>query len=305
MTLETVLHLPFSLPRLLRAQANEPEQGYHWVGKTSEPPRTSRLPADQGGQKDGREGGSKYRPLGSITLGEVEQATKLFEHQLIPAHVNWIAKNHFCRLPLKRIRDGRPLVIFGYVTSCFPSDGHIENVEDLELLFPRKGAPPDLIRLHRDDISLYSQRTVQSHYLRVGVKASAAEEAEFAASEEMFHAKGFHLNFDRGYYDLLDMNEQNQSAHPHLYLIGSRWLASVPESMYFEITTRLKEMLGWGKVIFNYHPDWLPKEVHTVNRALGLKYKLTKHYLTEPETPPQTAGIIAVEFEERLKQGFG
>jgi len=32
---------------------------------------------------------------------------------------------------------------------------------------------------------------------------------------------------------------------------------------------------------------------------------LTKHYLTEPETAEQTARIVATEFEERLKQGFG
>lgn len=303
MTLETALRPPFSLPRLLRAHADEPEQKYHWLGKDSEPPRESQPPSGLGERKPEGEK-SKYRPLGSITLGEVEQAMGLFEAQLIPAHDHWIAKNHFCTLPLKRIRDGRPPLIFGYVTACFPSDGHIENVEDLELLFPHRDAPPDLLRLHKDDISLYSDRHAQSHYLRVQVKGTAEDEAEFAGSEEMFHANGFHLGFDRGYYDLLDMNEQNQSAHPHLYVIGSRWLAAVPPSTYFEVISKLKEMLGWGKVIFNYHPGWLPTEIHTLNRALGLKYKLTKHYLTEPENPQQTAHLVAIMFKDLLGNGW-
>lgn len=307
MTFEIALRPPFSLPRLLRAHADEPEQDYHWLGKTSEPQRASRPPAGQGGQKPRREGRSEYRPLGSITLGEVEQAIKLFEPQLVPArasHENWIAKNHLCTIPLKRIQDGRPPLIFGYVAACFPSDGHIENVEDIELLFPRRDAPPDLIRLHRDEISLYSGRSAQSHYLRVQVRASEEDAAEFEGSEAMFHANGFHLDFDYGYYDLLEMNEQNQSDHPRLYVIGSRWLASVPDSRYFEVTNRLKELLGWGKAIFNYHPDWLPREVHSLNRALGLKYKLSKHYLPEPENPEQTVNLVTVAFEEIFKKGW-
>lgn len=304
MTLEIALRPPFSLPRALRAHADEPEQDYHWLGKTNEPPRASRPPAGRGGQKPGREGGSKYRSLDDVSLVDVEQAISLFEPQLVPAHENWIAKNHLCTIPLKRIRDGRPPLIFGYVAACFPSDGHIENVEDIELFFPRRDAPPDLIRLHRDDISLYSRRSAQSHFLRVQFKASEEDAADFQGSDPLFHANGFHLDFDHGYYDLLEMNEHNQSDYPRLYVIGSRWLASVPASMYFEITNKLKEMLGWGKAVFNYHPDWLPKEVHTLNRALGLKYKLSKHYLTEPENPEQTANLAARTFEEIFKKGW-
>lgn len=304
MTFEIALRPPFSLPRLLRAHADEPEQDYHWLGKTSEPPRENRPPAGRGGQKPDREDKSKYRSLGDISLVEVEQAIGLFKPQLVPAHENWIAKNHFCTIPLKRIRDGRPPLIFGYVAACFPSDGHLENVEDIELLFPRRDASPDLIRLHRDEISLYSGMSAESHYLRVQVKASEEDAADFEGSDPLFHANGFHLDFDHGYYDLLEMNERNQSDHPRLYVIGSRWLASAPDSIYFEVTSKLKEMLGWGKAFFNYHPDWLPKEVHSLNRALGLKYKLSKHYLPEPESPEQTVNLVAVTFEEIFKTGW-
>lgn len=305
MTLEIALRLPFSLPRLLRAGADEPEQGYHWVGQTSEPPRADRSAASPHGQTPGGEERSKYRPLGSITLGEVEEALGLFEGQLVPAHENWIAKHHFCTLPLKRIRDGRPPLIFGYVNSCFPSDGYIENVEDIELLFPRKNAPPDLVHLHRDDISLYSRMAAQSHALRVMFKALAEEAAEFAGKASAFAAGGFHPGFDAGYYDLLEMTEQNQTSYPRLYVIGSRWLAAAPESLYAEVTGKLKEMLGWGKVILNYHPGWLANGIHSLNRALGLKYKLTKYYLTEPETPDETLRLASKLTREMLSANIG
>lgn len=304
MTLAITLRPPFSLPRPLRAHADEPERDYHWLGKTSEPPRENRPPAGQGGQKPRKKSKSKYSSLADIRLGEVEQAIGLFERQLVPAHENWIAKNHLCTIPLKRIRDGRPPLIFGFVTTCFPSDGHLENVEDLELLFPRSDAPPDLIRLNRDEISLYSDRSAQSHYLRVQFKALEEDAAEFEGTDSLFHANGFHLDFDQEYYDLLEMNDQNRSTYPLLYVIGSRWLASIPDSRYFEITNRLKEMLRWGKAIVNYHPDWLPKEVHSVNRALGLKYKLSKYYLTEPETPEDSAKALKIEFGEMFNQGL-
>jgi hypothetical protein len=145
---------------------------------------------------------------------------------------------------------------------------------------------------------------VQSHYLHVQFKASEEDAAEFEGSDLLFHANGFHLESDYGYYDLLEMNEQNQSVYPRLYVISSRWLASIPDSRYFEVTNRLKEMLGWGKLIFNYHPDWLPKEIHPLNKALGLKYRLSKHYLTEPETPEEAAKVLTLEFNEKFKQGL-
>lgn len=299
MTLALSLRFPFSLPRVFRAHRGEPQQEYHWIGKTGEAQQeTGSKEPDK--KPTGEKNEQGYRSLAKIQLGEVESALAFFEHQLLPAHVtqeNWIGKNLFCIVPLKRNRDGRPPVIFGLVKTCYPSDGHVENVEDVEILFPRKNSAPDLIYLHKDDISLYSQKHVQSFYLRVQFKASEEDAADFEGSDPLFHANGFHLEFDHGYYDLLEMNEQNQSDYPRLYVIGSRWLASLPESRYFEITSRFKEMLGWGKLIINYHADWLPKDVNTLNRALGFKYEFTPTLLTEPSTPQETAYITAKLFD--------
>ena len=89
-----------------------------------------------------------------------------------------------------------------------------------------------------------------------------------------------------------------------LSLEDPRWLASIPDFRYDVILGRFREMLGWGKRIINYHPGWLPKEIHSLNRALGLKYKLSKYYLTEPETPEDSANALKIEFGEMFNQGL-
>lgn len=297
MTLELTFRPPFTLPRILRARGDEPRQEVHWVGQDrgavkkeesgpAHPPKPG---------KDGR----GYRSLGSFKLGEVEEAISLFEHQIVPVHENWIGKDHFCTIPLRRIRDGRPPLMFGFVQTCYPSDGFLENVEDIEIQFPRRKGPPDLVHIPADDISRYSMRVVESHALRVQFRVSAEDEADLAGAVSGFAANGFHSEFERGYYDLLELSGPNQGRSPLYHVIGSRWLASVPESRHGEVMNRLKEMLGWGKVIVNYHPDWLPREIHTLNRELDFQYGFTPTVLVEPRNPAQTLHILG-EARKRL-----
>lgn len=296
MAFELSLRLPFSIPRLFRAHSDEPRHAFHWIGQTRE---TSEDGTEPGGQRPKPERDAEnqgYRPLSSIRLGEVEDAIKVFENQLIPAHDNWVGKNLFCTIPLKRIRDGRPPAIFGRVNACYPSDGHLENIEDIELLFPRKDRAPDRVILHKEDISRYSQRAAESYYIRVQFKASTEDKADFDDAGVLFTANGFFPEFDAGYYDLLEMNDQNQSAYPWLYVIGSRWFDAVPDSLHAEVRAKIREMDRWGKRIFNYHPDWLPKEINTLNRVLGFKYEFTPTLFTEPSTPHETAHITAKMF---------
>jgi hypothetical protein len=300
MTLEIALRPPFSLPRVfrdvLRAQSDEPQQDYHWVGQKRDTGQGNLSPGDQSKNQQDKKSEQKYRPLSSITLGEVDDAIKIFESQLVPAHENWIGKNHFCKIPLKRIKDGRPPVIFGRVKTCYPSDGQLENIEDIQLSFPRRDGKPDTLLIHKDDISLYSQKFVESYYVRVRCMASAEDMVDFAESDSLFMASGFVPEFDSSYYELLEMTELNQSAYPWLYVIGSRWFDSVPESLYAEMKAKLEKMLQWNKHIFNYHPNWLPKEVNTLNRILGYKYGFTSTVLTEPENPQETVHIIEKTF---------
>jgi len=299
MTLEISLRPPFFLPRMLRAQKGDFHQ--HWVGHT---PPTSQKKKEQEsrGNKPQREGDEPgYRPLSRITLGEVEDAYKLFENQLIPAGENWIGKYCFCTIPLKPIKDGRPPEIFGRVKTCFPSDGHSDNIDELELSFPHTdGTLPDKVHIYKDDISQYSQKPTQSYYIRVQFKASAEDMDDFAEAAPLFSTNGFYPEFDSGYYDLLEMNHQNQAAYPNLYVIGSRWYDSIPNGIHVEVRAKILEMLQWGKHIFNYHPDWLPKEIHTLNKVLGFKYEFSPKVLTEPATLQETAFIVAKIFDRNI-----
>ena len=82
--------------------------------------------------------------------------------------------------------------------------------------------------------------------------------------------------------------------------MGSRWFDSIPDTVHAEMQAKLKEMLQWGKLIFNYHPDWLPKEINTLNKVLGFKYEFTSTLLTEPSNPQETAFIVAKLFERAI-----
>ena len=304
MSLEIALHQSFLIPRVLRSHSDEPRQDYHWIGQKRE---TEQGTMDSGGKNrlpQEKEKRQEYRLLGSITLGEVDYALQFFSPQLIPAHENWIAKGHFCKIALKRKDDGRPPVVFGRVSSCYPSDGQIDNIEDIEMSFPRKDSVPDLIHIHKNDISRFSQNLAQGYYFRVGFKASEEDMADFDGSGSLFAAKGFSLEPDTGYYNLLGMNHQNQYTYPMLYVIGSRWFDSVPDSVHVEVCAQLERMLGWGKIIFNYHPDWLPKEINTLNKILGYKHEFTPIALTEPANPQETAFIVNKKFNEAFTKGF-
>jgi len=304
MTLELALRPPFSIPRLFRAHSDEPDQAYHWINpkqdtsqRPSEPEKQDRKPPEG---KDEQE----YRSLSKIKLGEVEDALNVYAHQLVPvavpANENWIGKNFFCRLPLKRIKDGRPPEIFGRVKTCYPSDGHIDNIETVELFFPRKEGTTDRVLIQKDDLSRYSQRPAQSFYLRLQFKASEKDAADFDGAGSLFRTNGFYPELNGEFYDLLEMNEQNQAMYPRLYVMGSRWFDAIPDTFHTEMKAKLKEMLHWGKLIFNYHPDCLPKEVNTLNKVLGFKYEFTPTLLTEPANPQETALIVAKLFDRAI-----
>ena len=77
-----------------------------------------------------------------------------------------------------------------------------------------------------------------------------------------------------------------------MYVIGSRWFASIPESIHTEMRNILKSMLQNGQYIYNYHPDWLPRDIHTLNDELGLQFGFTPQLLVEPRNVEQVADIV-------------
>jgi len=244
-----------------------------------------------------------YRDLASLTLGDVHDAYDFFKSQLLPSpYEAWVNTNYFCMLELVRRRDGRPPVFFGRVKTCYPSDGYIHNIQDMELYFPNKNRKPDTVLLRAEDILLDPGKPVQSYCARVKFFASPEDRTDFDQYENLFLEKGFIPEFTTGYLDLLDMNEHEHATYPWLYVIGSRWLASIPDSVQPEIRERLKGLVQWNKLIFNYHPERLPTGIRSLNRELGYKAGFTDIFLIEPETPQQTAQIVSSTFEKLFQQ---
>jgi hypothetical protein len=307
MALETLLRRSlFSRPFI--QTGNDRPRKPHWVGdKGPTPAQHGQTPGSPSGRDDDRSARRPdprgYRDLASLTLGEVQDAYHFFKSQLIPSpYESWVATNYFCMLELVRRRDGRPPVVFGRVKTCYPSDGYINNIQDMELYFPNKNKNPDTVLLRAEDILLDPAKPVQSYGVRVQFFASPEDMADFGQYENLFLEQGFIPEFTHGYIDLLDMNEQSHAAYPWLYVIGSRWLASIPESVQPEVREKLKSLIQWNKLIFNYHPDRLPREIRSLNRELGYKAGFTDIFLIEPEDPPQTVKIIQSTFEKLFQQ---
>jgi hypothetical protein len=188
--------------------------------------------------------------------------------------------------------------MFGRVKACYPSDGYINNIQDMELYFPNKNGKPETVLLRSDDILLSPNQPVKSHGIRVKFLGSPEDVADFEQAEPLFIEKGFLPEFETGYIDLLDLRELNKDSYPWFYVIGSRWFASIPDSVQGEIRAMLKNMIQWDKVIFNYHPERVAGEVRSLNRELGYKPGFTDLFLIEPEDPQQTVHIVASTFEK-------
>ena len=303
MALGTILKRSLFSTPFIQTGSDKPRKP-HWVGdKVSPPAQQSQTP---GGKDEDRSPGPDprgYRDLASLTLGEVQDAYNFFKSQLLPSpYESWVATNHFCMLELVRRRDRRPPIVFGRVKTCYPSDGYIHNIQDMELYFPNKKRKPDTVLLRGEDILLDPSKPVQSYGVRLKFFASPEDMADFDEHADLFLARGFIPEFTPGYIDLLDMNEHDHAAYPWLYVIGSRWLASIPESVQPEIRERLKSLIQWNKLIFNYHPERLPREIRSLNRELGYKAGFTELFLIEPEDPQQTVKIVQSTFEKLFQQ---
>jgi len=303
MALETILKSSLFLPRFIQTGNDEPRK-VHWVGN-KEPTRQSQ---DQGGKKNDdspkKRNSRGYRDLATITLGEVSDARKFLASQLTPSpYPGWIAPNYFCMIHLAQKRDDRPPAIFGRVKTCYPSDGVLQNIQEMELFLLSKEDKSDVVLLRADDILPGQNKPVQSDCIRVKFLASPEDVADFAGRENIFIQQGFVPEFNTGYIDLLDTNEHNQMTLPWLFVIGSRWFASIPESVQPEIREKLTRLIHWNKLIFNYHPESINREIRSLNRELGYKAGFTDHVLIEPEDPQQTAQIVAGTFDRIFKQG--
>jgi hypothetical protein len=303
MALETALRRFTLLPRFIQTGNGEPRKA-HFLGKDEATPIERKQ--DQGRKNDNtpkKPNSDKYRELADIALGEVQEVYDHFKDQLVPSPAEgWIAKNYFCQIPLKRKGEDRPPVVFGRVKTCFPSDGYINNLEELEMDFPRKDAAPDVLHVRLDDISL--QKPTYSFCVGVKVYVSEEEMADFSHSENIFLEKGFAPLYESSYMDLLDINEQNHSALSWLYVIGSGWFASIPDSVQPEIRQQLQSLVRWNKVIFNYHPKRYSLQYRTLNEELDFNYGFTEHFLLAPQDTDQILRKVEESFGGIFMQGM-
>lgn len=299
MALETAFRRFALLPNFMQAGNGEPRKA-HWLGNKQ--PATPQQDQNQGGNEDRpqkRSATRVYRDLSSITLGEVEDVYNHFKNQLVSSPApGWIAKNSFCQVPLKRRGEERPSVVFGRVKTLYPSDGYVDNIEEMEMYFPNRDGTPDVINIRHYDIAL--QRPAQSYCVGVKLYVSPEEMTDFARSENIFLEKGFAPIYENGYLDLLDLNEQNYAAAHWLYVIGSAWLASIPHTLQLEVREQLRNLVRWEKTVFNYHPRRYSLQYPTLNEELDFQYGFTEHYLVAPQDTDQALKKV----EERFGQIF-
>lgn len=303
MALETALRGLGLLPGFIQTGNGEPRKA-HWLGnKQSTKPDQGQQAGRSDDQPPQRPDPRGYRNLSSLTLGEVEEAYHHFAAQLVPSPTEgWIAKNYFCQLPLKRRGGDRPPIVFGRVKTLYPSDGHLHNIEEMEMYFPRRAPAPDVLHIHAHDISL--EKPSQSYCVGVKFYLSPEEMGDFSQSENIFVEKGFAPLYEIGYLDLLDVNEQNYSALPWLHVIGSEWFASIPDSVQPEIRAHLRDLVRGNRVIFNYHPRRHALRYLSLNEELDFSYGFTEHVLVAPQNTEQTLKKVEESFGEIFMQGI-
>lgn len=286
---------------LVQTGNGEPRKA-HWLGNRQATDRGQ--DQKQGGNQDQppqRRDRRSYRSLSSITLGEVEDAYNHFRTQLVASPAEgWIAKNYFCQLPLNRHSDGPP-VFFGRLKTVYPSDGHIHNIEEMEVYFPHADAAPDVVHIRSYDIA--SERPAQTYCVGVKFYVSPEEMGDFSQSENIFIEKGFAPLYENGYLDLLDIQQQSREAIPWLHVIGSGWFASIPDSVQPEVRAQLRELVRWGNVVFNYHPRRYAQQYLSLNEELDFQYGFTEQYLVAPQNIEQTLRKVEESFTEIITGG--
>jgi hypothetical protein len=301
MTLEIRLRRFSFLPGLIQTGNGEPRKA-HFLGKKQSTPVENQ---DQGQSRQTppqRQQSSRYRPLGSVTLGEVDDALGYYLPQMVPSPAEgWIAGNYFCQLPLRQRTDDQSPVIFGRVRTCYPGDGNIQNIEQMELYFPTTTAGPDLLNVRRNDI--FGQSPIQSYCVGVKMYLSPAEQEDFGRSEHIFLENGFAPLYETGYLDLLDLHEQDHSIF-WLNVIGSEWFASIPDSVQPEIRERLRDLADWNMLLLNYHPRRYALRYLSLNEELDFNYGFTPHFLITPQDTGQVLQKVDEAFNSIFMQAM-
>jgi hypothetical protein len=299
MALDLSLRRWLWLPRFIQT-GNDGSRKAHYLGNQNATSLNGKQ--DQGKQQPPKQPESAtYRALESITINEEGQVKEYFLPQLVPSPMQeWVARNYFCEVPLNRVA-GRPSVLFGRVKRASPSDGNVQNIEELLLQFPRSEAAPDLLQLFADDLALH--KPIQSYCVGVKMYLSENEQRDFSQSENIFIEKGFAPLYEAGYGNLLDLDEQNRPPF-WVYLFGSEWFATIPDSMQLEVKEKLLSLVRWNRTVLNYHPKRYTLQYRSLNDELDFQYDFTDDYVVMPHDVGQVLTKVEQKFEERFMLGM-
>lgn len=188
--------------------------------------------------------------------------------------------------------------------ACYPSDGYIQNIREMELLFPKPENAPLELNIRHDDIDFGSGIVAQSYCATIKIFIAPAEQADFAKFEDVFLQYGYIPEFITRYVDLVDVNEFNYTDFPDVLVVSSRWFESACEVSDGQAYEKLHQLIKWNKTVVNYHPLNVEREVRTLNRELGFKHGFTDTALIEPETPAQTLEFVSRTFDRIFMQGM-
>lgn len=291
------------LPGFIQTGNDEPRKA-HFLGRKNATPLDRQQ--DTGGKNEQpprKPLAGKYRNLADLTLGDVEAAITFFRPQLVvPPKTDWLAKNYFCVLPLKRNLDERPPVVFGRVTSCYPASGELENIETLEMHFPHPNAAPDLLHVYKEDVN--PRRPIESYCVGVKAYLSEKEIQDFSRSENIFIEKGFAPLYEPGYGELLHVAEQHRAELPWLYVFGSEWFATIPDERQPEVKQQIQQLMRWNRVVLNYHPRKYLLQYRSLNDELEFNYGFTDQYLFSPYDTNQVLLKVNELFDAMFMQGI-
>jgi hypothetical protein len=145
---------------------------------------------------------------------------------------------------------------------------------------------------------------VQSYCVGVKLYVSEEELADFRGVETIYLERGFAPLYEPGYLDLLDLHEHSHAVLPWLFVFGSGWFASIPDSVQGEVREQLRNLVRWSPMVFNYHPRRYSLQYRPLNEELDFQYGFTEHYLVTPQDTGQVLKKVEQGFAEIFMQGM-
>ncbi|MFT3895294.1 MAG: hypothetical protein QM730_27025 [Anaerolineales bacterium] len=238
--------------------------------------------------------------LTEVTDTDVEMAMQFFGPQLRTAwDHNLIKKQRFCTIRL--VGNGGPAVIFGRVSTCYPHDGEIRSIRQMDILFPRLETEPAIVTVTEKDILSDDFGDPPTSYLfRIQILGDAEDGSEFEGKDEDFQKKGFSAELNYEFDDLQSFHIQSDEqkfSMPWVYVISSRWISMLPKDIYAVVFANLKNILMQrNRIIINYHPDGYS----SLNKVFKLRPGVSPIWFHDADTVDDVLDITEQTFNSLI-----